>query len=235
MTGPANVSLGHNLFSDNPGSAYLDPTDLINTEPRLGPLADNGGPTLTQALLPGSPAIDAGVAVAGVTTDQRGVPRPQGRAPDIGAFEVVQQLTVTALRRTGVHLQPTTLVLTFRRAAGCGARSGRAQLHPRTGRARRSLPPPRPSPSRRLGRVQPGGAHRGPLPAPPPRPAPLLPADGQRHAPRRAEQLRWGVARRVRARPAGERLRGAGSRVRLGRPGTARTGPSGDVSPWTPR
>ena len=65
----------------------LDPTDLINTDPLLGPLADNGGPTFTQALLPGSPAIDAGVAVAGVTTDQRGVPRPQGTAPDIGAFE----------------------------------------------------------------------------------------------------------------------------------------------------
>jgi len=110
--GIAVVSLGHNLFSDSPGVA-LDPTDLINTDPRLGPLADNGGPTFTQALLPGSPAIDAGVAVPGVTTDQRGVPRPQDRAPDIGAFEVVQQLTVTALRRTGVNSQPTTLVLTF--------------------------------------------------------------------------------------------------------------------------
>jgi hypothetical protein len=78
--------LGHNLFSDTPGVA-LDPTDLINTDPLLGPLADNGGPTLTHALLPGSPALDAGVAVAGVTTDQRGIPRPQGSAPDIGAFE----------------------------------------------------------------------------------------------------------------------------------------------------
>jgi hypothetical protein len=82
----AFVSLGHNLFSDTP-SVALDPTDLINTDPLLGPLADNGGPTLTQALLPGSPAIDAGIAVPGVTTDQRGIPRPQGIAPDIGAFE----------------------------------------------------------------------------------------------------------------------------------------------------
>ena len=39
------------------------------------------------ALLPGSPAIDAGVAVSGVTTDQRGLSRPQGSAPEIGAFE----------------------------------------------------------------------------------------------------------------------------------------------------
>ena len=52
-------SLGHNLFSDNPG-VPLDPTDLINLDPLLGPLAANGGPTQTMALLPGSPAIDAG-------------------------------------------------------------------------------------------------------------------------------------------------------------------------------
>jgi hypothetical protein len=82
----AFVSLGHNLFSDSP-SVPLDPTDLTNTDPLLGPLADNGGPTFTQALLPGSPAIDAGVSVPGVTTDQRGVSRPQGIASDIGAFE----------------------------------------------------------------------------------------------------------------------------------------------------
>ncbi len=79
-------SLGHNLFSDAP-SFGLDSTDLIDTDPLLGPLADHGGPTLTMALLPGSPAIDAGVSLADVTTDQRGIPRSQGSAPDIGAFE----------------------------------------------------------------------------------------------------------------------------------------------------
>jgi hypothetical protein len=42
---------------------------------------------MTHALLEGSPAIDKGVAVEGITTDQRGVARPQGRAPDIGSFE----------------------------------------------------------------------------------------------------------------------------------------------------
>jgi hypothetical protein len=84
------VSGGHNLFFDAP-SATLDPTDLIDTNPLLGPLANNGGPTLTQALLPGSPAIDAGIAVPGVTTDQRGVPRSQGAAPDIGAFELATE------------------------------------------------------------------------------------------------------------------------------------------------
>jgi hypothetical protein len=82
----AVTSLGHNLFTDTP-AVPLDPTDLLNTDPLLAPLADYGGPTLTHALLPGSPAIDSGSAVPGLATDQRGVARPQGPAPDIGAFE----------------------------------------------------------------------------------------------------------------------------------------------------
>jgi hypothetical protein len=55
----------------------------------LTPLADNGGPTLTHALLPGSPAIDTGLASATMIWDQRGdgFPRTNGSAPDIGAFE----------------------------------------------------------------------------------------------------------------------------------------------------
>ena len=55
----------------------------------LGPLAANGGPTQTRALLPGSPAIDL-VPASGAgcpATDQRGTSRPQGRACDAGAFE----------------------------------------------------------------------------------------------------------------------------------------------------
>jgi HYR domain len=56
----------------------------------LGPLQDNGGPTLTHALLPGSPAIDAGDNTDAPLMDQRGVPRPQGAAVDIGAFELAQ-------------------------------------------------------------------------------------------------------------------------------------------------
>jgi predicted outer membrane repeat protein len=87
MSGGSFRSLGHNLFSDTPG-VPLDSSDLTETDPLLGPLADNGGPTQTMALLPGSPAINAAAAVAGVDTDQRGIPRPQGSAPDIGAFEL---------------------------------------------------------------------------------------------------------------------------------------------------
>jgi hypothetical protein len=58
---------------------------FVTAAPLLGALADNGGPTLTRALLTGSPAIDAGSG--GEPTDQRGVARPQGTAGDIGAFE----------------------------------------------------------------------------------------------------------------------------------------------------
>jgi hypothetical protein len=64
---------------------------MLVADPLLGPLQNNGGPTLTHALLAGSPAIDA-VPLAdcsGVTDDQRGVLRPQGPACDIGAFELV--------------------------------------------------------------------------------------------------------------------------------------------------
>ena len=84
------VSLGFNLDSDN--TCNLSPsTDLPGTDPLLGPLQDNGGPTETHALLPGSPAIDLSLAIGepcGGGTDQRGVPRPQGLGCDIGAFEV---------------------------------------------------------------------------------------------------------------------------------------------------
>jgi hypothetical protein len=66
---------------------------LLGVNPRIDALADNGGPTLTPALRPDSPAIDAGPPTGAPETDQRGVPRPQdgngdGNAlPDMGAFE----------------------------------------------------------------------------------------------------------------------------------------------------
>ena len=61
-------------------------TPTAPVDAKLGPLADNGGPTLTQALSTGSPAIDAALPINGVTVDQRGVPRVS--KPDLGAFEV---------------------------------------------------------------------------------------------------------------------------------------------------
>ncbi len=60
--------------------------DLPNTDPLLGPLANNGGLTMTHAIPGGSPAVDA-AGVASESRDQRGLPRPVGAAADIGAYE----------------------------------------------------------------------------------------------------------------------------------------------------
>jgi len=60
---------------------------ITSADPLLQPLANNGGPTLTQALGGGSPAIDTGDSCPPPPNDQRGVSRPQGSACDIGAFE----------------------------------------------------------------------------------------------------------------------------------------------------
>jgi hypothetical protein len=54
------TSHGYNLSSDDGGGYLTGPGDQINTDPLLGPLQDNGGPTLTHSPLSGSPAIDAG-------------------------------------------------------------------------------------------------------------------------------------------------------------------------------
>jgi len=62
--------------------------DVSNTDPLLGPLSDDGG-TLVHPLLEGSPAIEGGVCIAGVTGDQRGVRRPEGARCDVGAYEWV--------------------------------------------------------------------------------------------------------------------------------------------------
>jgi hypothetical protein len=62
-------------------------TNLINTEPKLGPLQDNGGSTQTRALAAGSPAIDYVKINTGVIVDQRGFTRPVGPWADIGAYE----------------------------------------------------------------------------------------------------------------------------------------------------
>ena len=60
--------------------------DLPKFDPGLGPLADNGGPTQTHALLDDSPAINAGDAASCPLTDQRGQKRSDGKC-DIGAYE----------------------------------------------------------------------------------------------------------------------------------------------------
>jgi hypothetical protein len=75
-----------NLINAHQAQTFL-PADTISGDPRLGPLRDNGGPTQTLELLPGSSAIDTGSNAFGIRFDQRGVPRVEGIAADIGAFE----------------------------------------------------------------------------------------------------------------------------------------------------
>jgi hypothetical protein len=91
------TSSGYNLSSDS-SCSFDSAGDLNNTDPQLGPLENNGGPTDTMALLPGSPAIDAGNPTGCrdgrgplLKTDQRGEPRPNREDKsgcDIGAYEL---------------------------------------------------------------------------------------------------------------------------------------------------
>jgi len=89
-------SLGHNLIQNTFDCTFSGNTadDIFGLDARLGSLADNGGPTLTHALLDGSPAIDAvpleacvDQAGSPIATDLRDVSRPQRAACDIGAYE----------------------------------------------------------------------------------------------------------------------------------------------------
>ena len=86
------TSQGYNLSSDDGSGNLTGPGDQINTDPMIGPLRNNGGRTLTHALLPGSPAINAGDPnfTPPPLYDQRGNPfvRVFNSRIDIGSFEV---------------------------------------------------------------------------------------------------------------------------------------------------
>jgi cyclophilin family peptidyl-prolyl cis-trans isomerase len=95
-TTPATLNQAFTLVGNNKGSGLassaLIGTELAPIDPLLGPLAASGGPTLTHALLAGSPAIDAGDPSFSrpLTYDQRGAPflRVQNGRIDIGAVEL---------------------------------------------------------------------------------------------------------------------------------------------------
>ena len=102
-------------------------TRRFDSDPLLGPLQDNGGPTKTYALLPGSPAIDAGDNATCLATDQRGAARPadgdeagSGAADcDIGAFESgVIQCGIQAAGEPVDYLFPGNLALRVTNADG---------------------------------------------------------------------------------------------------------------------
>jgi hypothetical protein len=96
------TSSGYNLIGKSAGGSGYVPSDILDVDPKLGPLANNGGPTLTMALLPGSPAIDSGTNQGAPEWDQRGpgFPRIVNATIDRGAFEV---------QATGAPIPPPSL------------------------------------------------------------------------------------------------------------------------------
>jgi hypothetical protein len=111
-SGGTVTSHGYNLSSDDAGGFLTGPGDQINTNPLLGPLQDNGGPTFTHELLPGSPAIDAGDPnfTPPPFFDQRGqgFPRVVNGRIDKGSFEVQSGGTPTPTPTTTTTPTPTT-------------------------------------------------------------------------------------------------------------------------------
>ena len=116
------LSGSHDLIGDGSGGLLASNANLLGTpasllDPMLAALADNGGPTQTMALLPGSPAIDAGgntlaVDAAGqaLLTDQRGQPRIMNGIVDIGAYETAGPLVVNTTQ-DGTALGPGIMSL----------------------------------------------------------------------------------------------------------------------------
>ena len=120
-------------------------TVVTSAQLNLGPLADNGGNTQTHALLPGSVAIDAapdcndvfgnpaspkpGAPTALVTSDQRGIGRPQGNACDVGSYELVPCTTTPTVVcpesfTTSTDATQCSAVVDFSAVADCPCESG---------------------------------------------------------------------------------------------------------------
>jgi predicted outer membrane repeat protein len=99
----SQLTSDHNLEdADTCGfGTYTTTYSLVNTNPLLGQLQVNppGQPIATLALLPGSPAINAGNDAFCPATDERGVRRPIGTHCDIGAYEAMQQVFVPIVQR----------------------------------------------------------------------------------------------------------------------------------------
>jgi hypothetical protein len=104
FTGGGSITSEGNNIDSGTDCGFTSSGDMQNTDPLLGALADNGGPTWTMALLPGSPAIDSAGDPACADPrvddiDQRGVARPIGAACDIGAFESMVTLFLPVIHR----------------------------------------------------------------------------------------------------------------------------------------
>ncbi len=106
------TSQGYNVCSDDGGGFLNGPGDQINTDPMLGPLQNNGGPTFTHELLKGSPAIDAGDPnfTPPPYYDQRGPDfwRVRNGRIDVGSFEVQTGSTPTPTPTATATPTPTS-------------------------------------------------------------------------------------------------------------------------------
>jgi hypothetical protein len=101
----ATLTANYSLIEAPGDSILVGANNLIGVDPLLGSLANNGGPTLTQRPLPGSPVIDAGnpAIPSPPATDQRGFPRIFGAAIDLGSVEGRPELVeVPALSQMGL-------------------------------------------------------------------------------------------------------------------------------------
>jgi hypothetical protein len=109
VAGKGTVTGNHNLVMTSTGvSAGVI---SVTTDPKLGPLGSNGGPTPTQALLAGSPAINAGNPVGSPATDQRGFARFAGATVDIGADEYNAPVVVSSTADSGAGSLRAALAL----------------------------------------------------------------------------------------------------------------------------
>ena len=148
--GASFITHGYNVCSDD-GSGFLNgPGDQINTDPMLGPLQDNGGPTFTHALLPGSPAIDAGDPKFSPPPyyDQRGPIfwRLRNGRIDSGSFEVQIGTTPSPTPSPTASPTPTaTATATFTATATPTlTATATATTTPRPSTTPRPAPTPRP-------------------------------------------------------------------------------------------
>jgi predicted outer membrane repeat protein len=99
---------GSSVVSDSVvQGGYPGGTNIITTDPKLGPLGNYGGFTQTIPLLPGSSAIDTGNDTICPATDQRGVARWQGAHCDIGAFEYHELDTTPPMVNSITRLNPS--------------------------------------------------------------------------------------------------------------------------------
>jgi chitodextrinase len=109
--GAAVTDLGYNIDTGSTCGFSSANHSMSNTQPQLGGMASNGGPTQTMALPSGSPAVDAiPSATSGCTgsADQRGTTRPQGNGCDVGAYELVQGGSGTPSVPAGLTVTGTT-------------------------------------------------------------------------------------------------------------------------------